>query len=275
VALALAPVGVLAAFFLDQKAVQGWFVLPYHTGLFLEHHALVRQLADVAESVLVTDGRVVVVVAALAAAIFGAWRHPEGWSRSAWSQRHRVLVAFALHALMNLAFFAKMAWLARYLLPVHATTVVVIAALLVPAAASLRARLPGLAAVALAIGVALSHRDAGVDVASGETTFRYLHAVHAYRALYRKLEAQGGTPVVLTDWPITDALREPYLGWVERPFVVVDVGTYRHHRDDVERVVAVSGLGSYERLLHEAEVLGFHRMERVTEGGASIEVWGP
>lgn len=264
VAIALVPVFVLAFFFAWQKKAEGWFVLPYHAGLFHEKHSLVLQLGRVTESLFV-DGR---WIAALAAAGLAAWRRAE--LARVWREHREVLVAFVLFAGMNLGFFAKMFFLDRYVLPVHVCVAIVIGgALTLP-----KIRWPGLAAAALAIGVALSRRSAGTDMASGETSFRYLHAVHAHAALLHRLEMTGGDPLVLTVWPVTDELREPFLGWVHRPFRCVDidnVGSPIH----ADRIIAVQGLGSFERLRREAHARHFSLLDRAEEGGAAIELWGP
>ncbi len=282
---ALLPVVPLAVFFLVQRRAEGWFVLPDFAGLYRRPHSLPGQLTHVAVSIFVDDGR---IVAVLGAGALGLWRWyarrpvapstaeavgspgPEG--------RGAVFLALGLHALMNLAFFAKMFFLERYVLPVHVGTVVVAAGVLAPAGAlalaRARAGAPGLGIAAIAIAIGLSRLRAGTDMASGETTFRYLRAVRAYKALYERLEAGGGDPVVLTDWPLTDALREPFLGWVSRPFRCLQV-----EQDaidgPIDRVVAAHALGSYERLRREAEGRGFRRVERVGEGGTEIELWGP
>jgi len=270
-ALALAPVFVLAAFFVAQKHAEGWFFLPYHAGLFHEPHSLLEQLGHVGESIFVTNGRIVALVAAIALALFrrGAALGPSD------ERRREVFIAFGLHAIMNLGFFAKMFFLDRYVLPVHVSVVVMLGGLLVPAAAPgvhARARIAGLVAALLSVGAALSRKSAGSDMASGETTFQYLHAVHAYSKLYGRLEAQGGDPVVLTDWPVTDALRQPFLGWVSRPFRCVHIGD--ETTEPVDRVIAVQGLGSYERLRRKAQERGFSQTERIEDGAAAIELWG-
>jgi 4-amino-4-deoxy-L-arabinose transferase-like glycosyltransferase len=273
-AVGLVPIAVLALFFLVQKRAEGWFFLPYHTSLFYEHHAILEQLGNVAVSIFVADGRIIAVIAAIALL---AWRRGAALGPS--DEPHRaVLTAFALHAIMNLGFFAKMFFLERYTLPVHVSVVVVLGAALAPSAATVRGWLPGLWAAALSIGVALSRRSAGSDMASGETTFQYLHAVHAYSALYGRLDAAGGNPVVLTDWPVTDELREPFLGWVKRPFRCVHIGddtVGTSGTPNVDCVIAVRGLGSYGRLVREAHERGFQRRDHAEDGAAAIELWGP
>jgi hypothetical protein len=50
-----------------------------------------------------------------------------------------------------------------------------------------------------------------------------------------------------------------------------DPGAYQA----VDRVIAVEGLGSFERLQRAAREHGFSRIDREEEGGAAIELWGP
>jgi len=259
-ALALVPVLVLAIFFADQKLAEGWFVLPYHAELFHEQHSLVLQLIRVAASIF-DDGRWIALLAAIAVAI---------WRRAAlarlWQEHREVLTALALFAAMNLAFFAKMFFLERYVLPVHVYACIVIAACLLIE----RPRWPALAA-AVTVAIALAHRSAGTDMASGETTFRYLHEVHAHETLFHRIE---GSPVVLTDWPVTDELRSPFLGWIDRPIRCVHVDM-ESASDTFDRVIAVRGLGSYERLRRKARERGFELVDRAEDGPAEIEFWGP
>ena len=258
-AIALVPVLVLAIFFVDQKVAEGWFVLPYHAELFHEQHSLVLQLVRVVASIF-ADGRWVALLAAIAIAISrrAALARP-------WREHREVLTAFALFTAMNLAFFAKMFFLERYVLPVHVYACIAIAGCLVIE----RPRWPAFAAV-ITIAIALFRRSAGTDMASGETTFRYLHEVRAHEALFHRIE---GSPVILTDWPVTDELRFPFLGWIDRPIHCVHIdmsgeGTF-------DRVIAVRGLGSYERLRRKARERGFEIVDRAEDGPAEIELWAP
>jgi 4-amino-4-deoxy-L-arabinose transferase-like glycosyltransferase len=258
VAIALIPVAVLALFFAYQKHAEGWFVLPYHAGLFKEEHSLALQLGQVAQSIFVTDGRIVAVLAAIAIAAY---------KRFTFGNRN-VVVAFALFTIMNLVFFAKMFFLERYVLPVHVCVVVMCGGALA------LARAPAAAAMLVTVVIAVARRSAGTDLASGETTFRYMHAVHAHQALFAKLDDQH---VVLTDWPVTDELRFPFLGWVKKPITCVHVDM---DGDDpaslkIDRVIAVRTLGSYEKLQKKARERGFAIQARVEDGPAAIELWAP
>jgi hypothetical protein len=282
IALVLAPAGVLAAFFLYQKAATGWFVTPNHAALFGEPHSLAAQIWRVARSIVVDDGRVVAVLIAGALGLCyrtaTATGHPRAAARDTvvCIGSGTVLVALGMHAAFNLLFFTKSFYLERYTLPVQVGAVVVLGGALAPRQCDLPQRLVGLVAAAITVGTALSRREAGAGMASGETSFRYLHAVHAYSAAYRRMEREGGSPVVLTAWPMTDALREPFLGWVERPFSCIEIGDRPPGElPRFDRVVTAEGLGSHAPLVERAQAAGFRRLDREEEGGAAIEVWGP
>lgn len=277
IGLALVPAGVVGAFLIYQRAATGWFVTPYHAALFAEDHALIGQLWRVVRSIVVDDGRVVAVAGAVVvvAIRWRAPRRPEEEDANRKATRSLVLLAFAVDAILSIGFFTRGFYLERYTLPLHVCAAVVLGGLLAGGSGSaLRAKLPGIAVAALAVAVAVSRRDAGVGMTSGETSFRYLHAVHAYSAVYRRLEAEGGAPVILTGWPITDALRQPFLGWVSRPFQALEVDQVPPHKR-ADLVLAVPGLGSYKSLVARAEALGFHRVDVSREGAASMELWGP
>ncbi|HEY2368989.1 MAG TPA: glycosyltransferase family 39 protein [Polyangiaceae bacterium] len=257
VAIALVPAGVLALFFAYQKHAEGWFVLPYHAGLFKEEHSLALQFGRVAQSIFVSDGRVFAVATAIALAAY---------KRFTFGNRN-VVVAFGLFTLMNLVFFAKMFFLERYVLPVHVGVVVLCGGALA------LVRVPGVAATIVAVAIAFARRNAGTDLASGETTFRYMHAVRAHQALFAKL---GADHVVLTDWPVTDELRFPFLGWVKTPTQCVHVDMDGDTPStSVDRVIAVRNLGSYEKLQRKARERGFVIKERIEDGPAEIELWAP
>jgi 4-amino-4-deoxy-L-arabinose transferase-like glycosyltransferase len=266
--VALVPGLALAAFFLYQRAATGWFVLPYHVDLFNAAHSLVDQLGRVVVSIFIVDGRVVALAAAAGVLL---WRRGKAFT----GPQRPVVTALALHALANVAFFTKMSFLDRYTLCVHMDFAVVLAVLFVPESAQARWRALGLSVVAVTMAIALGCRDAGTDLASGETTFRYLHAVHANQALYAKLEAEGGEPAILTQWPITDELRDPYLGWVTRPFRAFDIAYRKPSSPPFQRVIAMQGLSSYDALVTEARKVGFHVHESASEKIAAIELWGP
>lgn len=275
------PVAVLGAFFLWQKAVEGWFVLPYHADLFRERHSLGEQFVRVARSIFTVDGRVWVTVSALAVAL---WRRVRGAPLfdtpppSDETERPTVLTALGLVTLANLGFFTKMFFLERYALPAHPGVLIVIAALLCPSA--LRAReLVRLAPALVTLALALRSREAGTGYASGELTFRYLHAVRAHQALFRHLDAQPRAPVILSEWPMTDELRHPFLGWVSRPYRVVSLSWYRTHGHDardggpIEAIVAYDAIDSYAALRAEAQRRGLRLARRETVRGATIELY--
>ncbi len=281
-ALALAPVAVLAAFFLWQRAAEGWFVLPYHAALFHERHALGGQFVRVARSMVAADGRGWAVLAAALAAL-SRWLHREGVFATpapAGTDRRTVVTALGLLALANLVFFTKMFFLERYALPAHPGITLVVAGVLVPGALPVglgrrvRTVLP-VAVLALACAVGVARRRVPVGYASGEITFGYLDAVQAHQAVLRRLDTRSPSPVVLTSWPMTDELRAPWLGWVRRPYRAIDWDWYELHARSipVDAVLAYDAVGSWRHLRDEAARLGMHPADRETVGGATVVLW--
>jgi hypothetical protein len=106
-----------------------------------------------------------------------------------------------------------------------------------------------------------------------EHTFAFADVVESHRAAYRRIAEAGGDPLIVTTWPLTTELREPWLGYVDRPMrsehpddlggrapdvVLVDPGS---HRRDALRALASSN--------------GLTRMEPVAVGRApALEIWG-
>lgn len=129
--------------------------------------------------------------------------------------------------------------------------------------------------MAVTAALAVHGRYAGVGYESGETTFRYLHAVEAHRAVYRDLDARPRALVVLTAWPMTDELRDPALGWVRRPYRALSVEYYLliERSVPVDAVITQPGLGQHAALRSEAARLGMRLTRRAQVGGAVAELW--
>ncbi len=270
----LIPLVFLAAFFVWQRVREGWWVLPYHAGLFSEHHDLAEQLARVLGSSLVADGRGVALVVALALAV-GARRLGIAPPSSPSQMDRPIALAIALVVLANFVFFAKMFFLERYVLPLHPLIALAIVRM-VPAPQPGDRR--GFAAGALATGIAcitaLAVRWGGEGFDSGETTFRYLHAVNVHERMLRDVPAPS---TVLTTWPMTDEMRAPYLGYVKSPIKAISLewveatGNHPH----VDAVIVFTTMGNAPRLRAQAAERGFHLARTEEEGGAALELWTP
>lgn len=175
-----------------------------------------------------------------------------------------------------------MFFLERYALPAHPGLAVLLALALWGPAGSSRARRGAcVACVALCALLALRDREAGRNYASGETTLRYLHAVRAQRRIVQDLEARGGDPAVLSEWPVSDALREPWLGFGQRAHRTI---TWSWHtlegRDGAEDeplhcVLTFDALGAHAGLLREARRRGLALVAREREGYATFELYCP
>ncbi len=271
-ALAATPLAALLAFFVWQRVAEGWWVLPYHAGLFHERHSLAGQLVRVARSIFVVDGRALLVAAALVAFVV---RRARG-ERVDDPRHASTVTAVVLVAAANLVFFTKMFFLERYVLPAHPGLLVLAAGALFPARAPAPARVGAVGVVALCAALALANRTSGDTYASGELTFAYLRAVRVHQQLFRAMEARGGDPAILTSWPMTDELRHPFLGWVSRPHRAISLEWHRltNERQPIDAVVVFDGIGGAEALRREARERGFHVIRREQIRSASIEWWG-
>lgn len=288
-ALAALPIAVLAAFFVWQRIAEGWWVLPFHAELFSEDRSYLTQGAFTLESMVAADGRGVALGAAIVLALH-RWRSreappPADAGRGAGPlvpPRWVVLAALALLFLAYQVFFTKMWFLERYALAAHPAVTILLAGALVPGdlrAAPRWITMAGLGAATVTCALAIAGRAAGEGYDSGETTFRYVHAIEAHLAVYRALEARDEPARVLTAWPMTEELRDPGLGWVGRAYEVRgESGYFDAQRagealPEVDVIVTAEGLGGHERLRDEAQRLGMRLAQRAQVGGAVVERW--
>lgn len=272
------PVIPLAGFFAWQRIAEGWFITPYHASLFNEPHAYGEQFVAVVASMFAHDGRWIALAMAVPFAFMARSNQPDAAVNK--PSRPTVRLALVLIIAANTVFYTRGWYLDRYLLPTHPGIVILIVTAFVglaDAAMQRRATIAlGIAVLAVA-GVSWNHREAGVGYASGETTFRYVHAIRSQQAVFSALEQRGGDPLVLTTWPMSDELREPYLGWVSRPFRVVnaDYLVPDSPLPRVDAVIVFDGVGSRTRLRELARRLNFRLLREVHVGGATTEWWGP
>ncbi len=278
-----ASVLALGAFFAWQWAGEGWIVLPYHQGLFADRALTVGHAVEVGYSIAALDGRWAASAVALAcAAVFvrsggGPWQEP----RAA-----RVMLAAALGAAAFMGFFAKMFWLRRYGLPAHPGVCLAVGLVLDEAGRRwLGGRAGALvpaAVVAAAAVLGLRELRAGMDVASGETTFRWLDVVAARQEAYRALDAYRGTssPFVLTAWPMEDELREPWLGWTARAYDARSIDGWKRRLAAGSSAVPVSPdavvlqVGCCDEARLREHTRGLRPIATADVHGARVEVWG-
>lgn len=263
------PLVALAVFFGWQRIAEGWFVLPYHAGLWSEHHDVVHQLRRVVGSPTVVDGRWIAIVTAIG---FAVWARVTKVSAPKPEGGAPIGLAMGLLVAANLVFFAKMFFLERYILPIHPVVVLALAWAITPTNARTRAIAAAGVLAACTVGV-LSRWD-GVGFDSGETTFRYLHAVRVHQRVLGDLPPDTK---VFTSWPMTDELRHPYLGYVSKPIETSSLENYEATgtRPKMDAVIVFETLGNAPRLRDMALSRGFHLKRREEEGGAVMELWQP
>jgi len=270
IAISLVPVLALAVFFVWQRVYAGYFVFPHHQNLFADRPFSIENVLTVFPSLFLWHGRWVFGAAGVIALILLA-RHPV-WPASL--KPDATLLAIGFLVLGNVIFFAKMFWLERYALPVHPGVLVVLMLAIAEATKTIlpeRAQRPAaLAPVVLAGSIGLlSLHTPGV---AEEHTFAFADIVRSHREAYTRIAALEEDPLIVTTWPLTTELREPWLGYVARPM-------RSEHPDDLEDQVPDVVLidpGSHRadelRALAEAHHLSLE--ETVAVGSAPpLELW--
>ena len=274
VAILLTPLAALAAFFVWQKVHAGYFVFPHHANLFADRPFGIANLVTVFPSVLFWHGRLPLVLGAVAAALFGR----TAWPDDPLPSRTRAVVALVLLVLGNAVFFAKMFWLERYALPAHVSVVVLGAGALLFGVEQTRRRALRIAPVVVACALGLASLRAPTEPDAEEQTFVYVDAIATHRAafdaLFAERERLGRDPVVLTPWPMQIELREPYLGFVDRPLRTVHPRSAEGAEYDLMLFASESWRASELRELARSRgyvLRGTYRRGAVQ----ALELWGP
>ena|GEM_PF-1840621 len=256
VAIALTPVLALIGFFVWQRLTAGYFVFPHHQHLFTDRPFGIANVVTVVPSVFLWHGRWIVTAAALIAVVALIVRR--AWPVSLRADATNLAILLLL--LGNAVFFAKMFWLERYALPVHPGLCALMVVALVEAARLLPTRLQLLAAAApCAVAVTLGLNALRAPGEAAEHSFAFADIVDSHRQAYARIaQLDIDDPIVVTTWPLTTELREPWLGFVETPVrslhpdlldqrpntrpdvVLVDEGS--HERDRLRTLARQHGL---------------------------------
>lgn len=255
VVLSLVPVLALALFFGWQRLTAGYFVFPHHQNLFADRPLALANLLTVFPSVFLWHGRWVVTAAAGIAGVV-VLRRGAPWARSLAPDATNLAILFLL--LGNAIFFTKMFWLERYALPVHPGVLVLLVLVLREAMQTERLKRVWMAPalVSSVVGLASLHAPGEAE----EHTFAFADVVESHREAYARL---SGDPLIVTTWPLTTELREPWLGYVSAPMrsvhpddlgarapdvVLVDPGS--HRRDELRGLARNAGLTLGETVTH-------------------------
>lgn len=276
IALLLTPLLALALFFVWQKAYAGYYVFPHHANLFADRPFGLANVVTVFPSVLFWHGRWVFLLAAIGAAMVGRG----AWPDDPLPTRTTSVVALGLLVIGNAIFFAKMFWLERYALPAHVSFAVLGAGALLWGIerVSRARRLLRTSPIVIVCAVGVANLDAPTEPDAEEQTFVYVDAIATHRAafdaLFEETERLGRDPVVLTPWPMQIELREPYLGFVDRPLRTV----HPRSAEDADFDLMLFGSESWRapELRELAADRGFVERARFRRGEVqALELWGP
>ena len=248
-----------------QKVHAGYFVFPHHANLFADRPLDWSNLGTVWPSLLFWHGRWFVVGGAVVAFALG---------RSAWPKtgdQPRVLLAIALLVAANFVFFSKMFWLERYALPAHPGILIALSGALLWGAGKVAVprRAMRFFPVACAAAIGFSSMRAATAPDEEEHTFAYADAIASHLEAF---EGFGPDDTVLTHWPMTIELRNPYLGYVSEP--IASIHARSHDGERVDWVVFAEHSGRADELRREAERQGMHLVDVHRVGVAQgLELW--
>ena len=294
-ALILVPMPVLAGFFIWQKLGAGYFIFPHHQNLFWARDAGFADLLTVAPSTLLWHGRWLVVGAGGLLALLAirsknfrpglqGLRGTKPYSPDKTPGATSLALAVALLFLGNTIFFTQMFWLHRYALPVHPGILVLATAALLSDTTKIKNKLWRFARWVPVLG-ALLWAATGLKTATAaneaELNFSYADVVATHLQAYRAMEQNPMNPegVVLTSWPMTIELRNPYLGYVTSPQKSIHIDQIR--TDDgkqpvIERVLLPLRSKHRAALRAKAAALGMRRQGRYQVGKAqALELMAP
>lgn len=276
IALLFSPLLALALFFVWQKAYAGYYVFPHHANLFADRPFGLSNVVTVFPSVLLWHGRFVLVLGAIVAALVGRGT----WPDDPLPTRAPSVVAMVLLVIGNAIFFAKMFWLERYALPAHVSVAVLGAGALLWGIerVSVARRSLRIVPVAIVCLVGLLNLRSPTEADAEEQTLVYVDAIATHRAafdaLFAETERLGRDPVVLTPWPMQIELREPYLGYVDRPLRTI----HPRSAEDADYDLMLFGSESWRapELRELARARGFVERGRFRRGEVqALELWGP
>jgi len=294
-ALATLPLWALVGFFLWQRATAGYFVFPHHPGLPAERQFELASLFTAVPSIFLWHGRWVVTLAAAIALPFALRRRRD-------LLLEPVALASLVLALMNVFFFAQMFWLERYALPAHPGWILMALGVVAigfegwresrvasPPTPTLprsrgretvlgRARISGREAVlavvavpAVAWGLWAAAHPAPGD--APELSFAYADVMRSHASVARVLREHedllGADPLVVGVWPLTVELRDPVLGFTDRPFRTLHIDHLVDHPDvRVDVVIIDPSSTNRERLRELADDLDMVPIAAIEEGSA-------
>jgi hypothetical protein len=259
VLLSSSPVLALAAFFVWQRLTAGYFVFPHHQNLLAARPFGLEDVLTVFPSIFLWHGRWVVSLAALGALVVLGIRRR--WPTSLRPDATNLAIVFLF--LGNAVFFAKMFWLERYALPVHPGLLVLMVLLLVEAGRALPERFASAAFAPVVVSGALGLASLSTPGEAEEHTFAFADIVESHRDAYARMDGRGDDPLIVTTWPLTTELREPWLGYVDAPMRsehpddlgaqipdIVLVDPRSHRRDELRDLARVHGLSVLETVSH-------------------------
>jgi len=269
IAISLTPMLALAVFFVWQRLTAGYFVFPHHQNLFAERPFAIANVLTVFPSLFLWHGRWLFSAAGVVAIAVLA-RRPV-WPASLKPDATLLAIAFLL--LGNVVFFAKMFWLERYALPVHPGVLVFLMLAIAEVTRLLPTRFVRPAALApVVLAGALGVMSLHTPGEAAEHTFAFADVVASHREAYARIRTLHSDPLIVTTWPLTTELREPWLGFVNASMRSEHPDDLEDQTPDVVLIDPGSDRANELRTLAQAHHLTLR--ERIAVGSApALELW--
>ncbi|MEO8576283.1 MAG: glycosyltransferase family 39 protein [Gemmatimonadales bacterium] len=202
------PLAVIGGFILLQKAATGQFVFIYDfdVELFQLTPAAVRRQFELITQWIFIDQYRFIFTALIALNLLV---NPKARRRELW--------LFAFVVVLSGYSFSVLYFLPRYLLPVLPLFCILAAVSILELARGPRRQV---VAAGAALGTMVWSLTTLPLEGNGETSFRYLDIVSMHKSVIHRVVRDHPDERVLTNWPNSDEIARPLLGYVQQPLAV-------------------------------------------------------
>jgi|GEM_PF-4865815 len=254
----------LGVFFVLQKMTTGhFFCNPYfesNPALKLSISEIFVQFVWVSNWTLLMQHRWILILSIVLAVVVHR--------RAAWKKEYTL---FIMIMVFFVCAFSFLFFMTRYIQPVLPYLCIMSAASMTLLVKNFKLQMIVTVIVLAVFGTKYYENDRGYNCY--DDNMQYMDIVNVNKDICMHMQSEFEGERILTIWPVYQALREPYLGYVEEPFEVVSLNQVSDIGDfDVLVFVENPGCGSDQlKVLIEREKMVLHR--RFTRNGKPAEIY--